>query len=388
MNADIVGALRCPVSGAPLEIITIAAEPLGAHTLVRTGILFCPASKLWYPVINHVPVLLVFATALARRFAADHEAVIAGLQGYAAPHQAPMPGEVAVQRTFTEEWGGLGADERTFIYSDAELVALHRDVWLRMSEAERAAVATVADIGCGFGKEALVLAEIFPRAAIFAMDLNLALLRAGPSLDRAGRVHPVIASLFRLPLAPGSMSHVHCQGVLHHTYSTEAAFKSIAALVGAGGSLFVWVYAKEDALVVPGLRGWLIWAYWLVSHRIGRPILSRLPAPLRNLAMLVLAGIAHPLMKLRDKRGGQWRFRNTLHGLRDAFTPRHAHQHGFNEVVGWFEDASFEPRLQSPRRYRELVGRRLLGIGVMGRRSPAEAAPSRPVPLETSQCAE
>jgi len=60
-----------------------------------------------------------------------------------------------------------------------------------------------------------------------------------------------------------------------------------------------------------------------------------------------------------------------LHGLRDAFTPRYAHQHGFNEVLTWFEDAGFEPRMQSPSRYRDLIGRRLVGIGIVGRRAPA-----------------
>jgi SAM-dependent methyltransferase len=179
----------------------------------------------------------------------------------------------------------------------------------------------------------------------------------------------VIASLFRLPFEHGTFDHVHSQGVLHHTYSTEAAFRSIAAFSRPGGSLFIWVYGQEDSLVVPGMRGALVRAYWLVSHHVGRPILSRLPAPVRNVAMIGLTAAAHPIVKMRSRRGQPWAFRNTLHGLRDAFTPRYAHQHGFNEVLTWFEDAGFEPRLQSPSRYRDLIGRRLVGVGVVGRRT-------------------
>jgi SAM-dependent methyltransferase len=285
-----------------------------------------------------------------------------------------MRGETSVQKTFTEEWGGLGDDETTFIYSDAELLALHRDVWLRFSNDEAGRVGSVLNVGCGFGKEAVVLSRIFQRADVFAVDLNLSLLQAAPGLNANPRIHPIIASLFRLPFAPSSVDHVHSQGVIHHTYSTEQAFRAIAAYPRTSGSLFVWVYAQEDSIVVPGARGAAIRAYWLLSHRIGRPVLSRLPAPLRNAAMFLLTCAVYPIVKLRDRRK-QWRFRNTLHGLRDAFTPRYAHQHGFNEVLTWFEDAGFEPRLQSPSRYRDLVGRRLVGIGIVGRRARGAGTP-------------
>ena len=85
--------------------------------------------------------------------------------------------------------------------------------------------------------------------------------------------------------------------------------------------------------------------------------------------MFVLSAAVHPIVKLRDRRPREWHFRNTFHGMRDAFTPRYAHQHGFNEVITWFEDAGFEPRLQSPSRYRDLIGRRLVGIGIVGRKA-------------------
>jgi len=366
MDARTVAILRCPVSGAPLELSTIDGETEGDRSVVRTGILFCRASKRWYPVINYVPVMLTYRTRLADRFRASHAASFAALGDYTSPALTPPPGELSVQKTFTEEWEGLGDDQTTFIYSDAELLALHREVWLRFSEAEASRIDSVLNVGCGFGKEAVVLSSIFPNADIFGVDLNLSLLQAAPRLKGQPRVHLVIASLFHLPFAPASFAHVHSQGVIHHTYSTEAAFKAIAAYTRPGGSLFIWVYAQEDSMVVPGVRGAFVRAYWLVSHRIARPVLSRLPAPLRNAAMWLLTLAVYPIVKLRSRRS-DWHFQNTLHGLRDALTPRYAHQHGFNEVLTWFEDAGFEPRLQSPSRYRDLIGRRLVGVGVVGR---------------------
>ncbi len=182
------------------------------------------------------------------------------------------------------------------------------------------------------------------------------------------RTHAIVASLFRMPFAKGSFDHVHSQGVIHHTYSTKAAFDEIAAYVRPGGTLFVWVYAAEDPYVAKGLRGFLVWLYWFTTHRIFRPILSRSPASARNVAMYAIGGVLHPVLKRRASRPDQWRFANTLHGLYDAFTPRYAHQHGFNEVIEWFEEAHFDPRLQSPAKYRRLMGKRLLGVGVIGRR--------------------
>ncbi|MGD9828657.1 MAG: methyltransferase domain-containing protein [Hyphomicrobiaceae bacterium] len=364
MDLALLPLLRCPVGGGPLELRVIAPSGEG----VETGVLYSRRTRHWYPIINHVPVMLTFRTALVEAFARDHAGVLAEIGDCRAPDQSPMPGERSVQATFTEEWSALGDDDHTFVYTDDQLETLHRDVWLRMTDDERAAVTSVLNVGIGFGKETRVLADLFANAMTVGVDLNLALVSAGKLLAGIPRTHAVVASLFRLPFEASAFDHVHSQGVIHHTYSTKAAFDAIAPLVKPRGSLFIWVYGAEDAHVVPGLRGWMVWLYWVITHRIFRPVLSRSPAAVRRVAMYAIAGVLHPFLKLRNPRGKDWRFVNTLHGLYDSMTPRYAHQHGFNEVVEWFEDAGFEPRLQSPATYRKLMGSRLLGVGVNGRR--------------------
>jgi len=96
--------------------------------MVKTGVLFCEASRLWYPVINYVPVMLTFATGLVEGFARDNSELLARHPGYAAPTLDPCPGERSVQATFTEEWSGLGEDELTFVYTDDELLKLRRAI--------------------------------------------------------------------------------------------------------------------------------------------------------------------------------------------------------------------------------------------------------------------
>jgi SAM-dependent methyltransferase len=364
--------LRCPVSRGPLDLHVIDREEVDGREHVRTGVLTCATSGLWYPIINYVPVMLTFRTALADRFARDH-AGLASLHGYKAPDLPAMPGERSVQKTFTEEWEGLGADELTFLYTDTELVELHRDVWLHLPPQGAPHVRSVLNVGCGFGREAEILSGLFPEAEVIGLDLNLSLLRAAPDLLNRTRLHLVIASLFRPPFAVGTFDHVHSQGVIHHTYSTHEAFKAIEPLVKPDGTIFIWVYAAEDSLVVPGMRGVMVRAYWIISHQLGRPILSRLPAPLRNGAVWLLSAILHPLLRSRARQGEKWKFANTLHGLRDAFTPRYAHQHGFNEVLEWFEDSGYAIAIQSPSRFRALTqGKRMLGIGLLGWRGSRE----------------
>jgi SAM-dependent methyltransferase/uncharacterized protein YbaR (Trm112 family) len=368
MNLALLPLLRCPIGGGPLELKVITPGETAGGGGVETGILTSAASKTWYPIINHVPILLTFQTALVDGFAKRHAQEIAALGDFRPPNEPPMPGERSVQATFTEEWERLGDDDHTFVYTDAELETLHRDVWLRMDEAERSDVRSVINVGIGFGKETRVLANLFPNAEIVGIDLNLALVKAGKLLARMPRIHAVVASLFKLPFEPGTFDHVHSQGVIHHTYSTKAAFDAIERFVRTEGTLFVWVYAVEDPYVPKGLNGFLVWLYWVTTHRFFRPILSRSPAFLRSAAMYVIACVFHPIYKPRSRRPSEWRFANTLHGLYDAFTPRYAHQHGFNEVIEWFELAGFEPKFQSPGTYRKLMGKRLLGVGAIGRR--------------------
>ena len=368
MDIKILDWLRCPVSGGRLELETLEAETVGGRQVIKTGILRCGQSRLWYPIISYVPVMLTFQTALVDGFARRHAAQVTAQPGFNPPNLPPETGERAVQKSFTEEWSGLKADPLTFVYTVEQLTLLHREVWLHLPPEGDPTKKRVMDVGCGFGREAQVLEGIFPNADVLGVDLNLSLLEAAPALKGDPRLHLVIASLFKIPFEKGSMDHVHCQGVLHHTYSTKRAFDSIAAFVAPTGSIFTWVYATEDSFVVKGMRGLVIRAYWLVSHRIGRPILSRLPAPLRNACMFLITCLLHPLIKARWRHPTPWKFSNSLHGLRDMFTPRYADQLGFNEVLTWYEELGLTPLMQRPGRYREIMGSRLLGVGMVGRR--------------------
>jgi len=363
--------LREPETGDELNVYVIEPYVLkNGKEIVKTGFLYSDKSSTVYPIINGVPILLTFRTKLTEKFIEEHK--ILDLPQFKEFHLAdfePMQGEKSIQETFTEEWSGLGDDEITFAYDEEQGIALHRDVWLNMEDDELKSKQMVLDVGCGFGKEAKYLTKIFSNATVVAIDLNLAVIRAGIDLLETDRIFPIVASLFKIPLENKSFDHVHCQGVIHHTFSTEKGFYAIEQKVKKDGSIFIWVYAWEDSFGIKGIRGLLIHIYWFISHRIFRPILSRSPVFIRNPIIYFISALYHPFVKNRGiNKNREWKFDNTLHGIRDMFTPMYADRLRFNEVLTWFEKQEYKVQVQSPLTYEKLFNHRLLGIGYLGRK--------------------
>ena len=54
----------------------------------------------------------------------------------------------------------------------------------------------------------------------------------------------------------------------------------------------------------------------------------------------------------------------------------YAHEHGFNEFLGWFEETDFNPVLQRSAHYKEIFGSRLVGAGANGYRKDETIIPS------------
>jgi SAM-dependent methyltransferase len=367
MNQSIVPRLRCPHCTGTLGLAVI--EKAGEH--VREGLLLCDACKVYYPVARSIPVLLVFRTPFHDSFAAKHSAAISKHPGYGPPRWNAESGEESIQETFTEEWTTTSNDDLTFKYTKSDLRDLHRRVWLKWTDKAPSKVERILNVGCGRGVEAEVLADIAPGAEVFGVDLNFSLLQADEELKNHPALHLVIASLFHLPFERASFDLVYSQGVIHHTYSTKAAFDSIRAFVRTGGHLFIWVYALEDDMAAKGPISVVARALRGVEDVV-RPVLSRAPKAVRAAVITAGAAVAHPIILTRVWNRDTWRFENTVHGLRDWFTPRFAHRHGVNEVLEWFEEGGYDHcEMQSPTEYRRLFGRRLGGIGVIGQRQAA-----------------
>ena len=102
---------------------------------------------------------------------------------------------------------------------------------------------TCLDVGCGLGR----LSEICLGSAdlVFGLDLSEAVTEAARLITAPSFV-PVRASGDGIPLLDESIDFVFCWGVLHHTKDPAATLRDLWRVVKPGGTLAIWVYAKNE----------------------------------------------------------------------------------------------------------------------------------------------
>jgi SAM-dependent methyltransferase len=127
----------------------------------------------------------------------------------------------------------------------------------------------VLDAGCGMGRFLDVVSRDGASLAV-GVDLSSAVDAAAVNLSDRDNVLIVKGDIFRLPFRRGSFDAVFSIGVLHHTPSTEQAFRALVPLVKPGGEIAISVYA---ATMKPGV----LWAVNLFRRRFLRIFTRRLP---------------------------------------------------------------------------------------------------------------
>jgi SAM-dependent methyltransferase/uncharacterized protein YbaR (Trm112 family) len=370
LNPRAAARYRCPLSGEPLELRVFEHDAGGER--VRTGVLGALGAGVFYPVLDGVPVLLDFDNPAYDLFEARHRAHERAWSDLRRPHGSARPGELLTQKSFTSEWNGLVGDALTFTYSHDE-----REAFIRMELGGETAETTL-DVGCGYGLEASLLARV-TGGAVYGIDTNLSLFRGASAFASDPNVHLAIASAFAPPFERSSFDLVYSHGVLHHTYDTKRAFDSVARLVKPDGTICIWVYALEDAQ-----RGSRRRALTYQVELSARPRIANLPAPLQNAVVNALAWNHYRTYRKRGLKRDSWRFANSVHSMRDRWTPPYAHRHSFHEVISWFvEHGLTDYELLDPVRYRERLGRNLIGIAIRGRSPDSPTSESASAAAET-----
>ena len=77
------------------------------------------------------------------------------------------------------------------------------------------------------------------------VDISAAIDTACQRLGEIEGTSFVQADILALPFPPSSFDLVFSEGVLHHTPSTEAAFKALARLLRPGGEIMIYVYRRK-----------------------------------------------------------------------------------------------------------------------------------------------
>ena len=147
----------------------------------------------------------------------------------------------------------------------------------------------VLDAGCGMGRFSLV-SGVLGAKTVLAVDASDAVEAARNNTRDLDNVHVIQGDVHHLPLRRGRDAQVDFAfsiGVLHHLDDPEAGFRALVRHVRRDGSIFAWVYGREN-------NGWLV----NVINPVRVALTSRLPRwVLYVLSWLITAGL-HPILKL------------------------------------------------------------------------------------------
>jgi uncharacterized protein YbaR (Trm112 family) len=376
----------CPVTGKPLTLETLSArraplrradedaakelglDPAELTEQVLEGVLVNREDRLFYPIVDGVPRLLTFPSKRAIEFTERHRRWLEShVPGHRLPGGDPMPGELDVLRAFSTQWKGFefadGDGVEVEFASAYQQLATMLDVGTRPL---RGRLVLEAGIGLGAMANALVRDQ---GCELVGVDLSDSVEVAQAHFGGNPFLHVVQASLFALPARSAHFDLVYSYGVLHHTFSTQGAFRRLSELPVAKGRLFVWVYSPDyDRRSVPRR----------VLRRLEdayRPICSRLPKLAQTVALMPIVPVYWTYYNLLGGSDGleheRYGWREILHSARDRFTPRYAHRHSEREVRQWFTEAGYE-RIESIRERApapELPSNVIMNTGVEGIRS-------------------
>jgi SAM-dependent methyltransferase/uncharacterized protein YbaR (Trm112 family) len=336
---SVFGESRIDVAEADRALATVRGI-FGAefNRYIDDGLLLCTNCTTYYPIFHGLPILVRYTTPVHHEFAARFKEQLAPHAGYRFAHVTPVLGEQFVMNSFSTEW--LDYDYDGVIW-DLSYEDHQRRLLSELGPKALAAGrhGTFLEIGCGIGLSTYFASKNMECDAI-GLDLSLAVLGATKHFRDNPFLHFLQASAFSIPLKKGVADVIYSHGVLHHTYSTEAAVKSVAPHCRDNGWMYVWLYG-------PGSKGGSIArraAFHLEEN--ARPFIAQnLTSPLSRvwLAALSIAYLAvNRFHRLKDPTVEKYNHGKALHAARDRFTPLYAHRHDYREVSRWFRTLGFE----------------------------------------------
>lgn len=253
MKRKLLEFLVCSECQSTLECHV--AEEKGGE--IETGTLTCVQCNSQYPIHRGIPRFVTGERPLAGQNAATADA-------------------------FGWEW-----QEFSELHDLATYEAQFLD-WIHPIQADFFQGKVVLDAGCGMGRFSLV-SSCFGAETVLAVDASEAVDAARKNAGPFANVHLIQGDIHRLPLRRGEDAQVDFAfsiGVLHHLDDPQAGFNALIRHLRAEGSIFAWVYGREN-------NGWLV----RFVNPIRMALTSRLPRrALYQLSWLITAGL-HPLAR-------------------------------------------------------------------------------------------
>ncbi|MBI2886619.1 MAG: methyltransferase domain-containing protein [Chloroflexi bacterium] len=312
MKRRLLDYLACPACHAGFRLVAETPEPE-----VLTGELACQGCGRTYPILRGIPRLLPDSIAADKARTAD---------------------------TFGWEW-----QEFHSLHDVPELYQQQFLDWVHPLEPEFFRGKVVLDAGCGMGRFAAASASFGAREVV-AVDLSEAVEAAYRNTRDLPNVHVVQGDIYHLPFAR-PFDFAFSIGVLHHLPDPEGGFLALVRHLKPGGSIFAWVYGREN-------NGWIVHAV----NPLREKLFSRLPHPVLYALSHLMTLILHPLLKLLYRPANlipwlrplaralpyngylswlaQFGFRHNHHVIFDHLAAPTAFYIRREEFLGWFRKAS------------------------------------------------
>lgn len=220
-----------------------------------------------------------------------------------------------------------------------------------------AAAGRVLDAGCGSAfSSSLWLTPDWGGAAWVGADISSAIDVARERLAQIPSTHFVQGDVLALPFRGGVFDVIFSEGVLHHTPSTERAFKALVPLLRPGGELMAYIYRKKSPIreftddhirgVVASLPPATAWEQMRSLTELGRA-LAETGATVDLKEDVPLLGIPkgkHDVQRLiywhfaKLFWNDRYTFEENHHINFDWYHPRYAHRHTEEELRAWCAD--------------------------------------------------
>jgi SAM-dependent methyltransferase len=272
--------------------------------------------------------------------------------------------QLQTEQSFAYKWGKRASYESEAMRAVAQEWMLRR-YGFESSAAMRAYLAErdpVLDAGCGSGFTSSLWLEpgwSKGKATWLGADVSGAIDVARERLADIERVYFVQADVLDLPFEHQSFGAVVCEGVMHHTPSTEAALHALAGLLRSGGEFLFYVYRRKAPVrefaddhvraAVSGLPPAEAWEALRPLTELGK-LFAELNAEVEvpDIPVLGIEAGTYDVQRLI-----YWHFaklfwnheltmEENLHVNFDWYHPRYAHRHSEEEVRAWCGDADLE----------------------------------------------
>ena len=329
MKKRLLDWLVCPACREQPELQVFREDQIdGSGEEILEAALSCRCGLI-YPVIDGIPRMLRNAREEYPEFFNRH-----GLGGPGTGGERPR--DRRSQKSFGLQWTLYQEGDHTWFKDDAGL--RKREFLFNLdTTAEDLPGKVLLDAGCGNGELTRSIAEY--GVEIVAMDFSRSVERARQRLFDKGspvshRVHYLQGNVLELPLRRGSFDLVHSSGVLHHTPSTERAFRSVAQATKPGGKLYVQLYRRRPA--------------WIHAINVAlRAATTRMPLGLLYglcyAATPVHAALSRLVHALRGEPAPpRATARERAVQMFDNYSPRYQYRHTVPEILELFRSAGYE----------------------------------------------